>query len=179
MPRIKRGLEKPPKVQFPELAEDLLDELKSNRQGGQPVVEERYFPKTNAVRVTVIWDKWAPLSDEERTSVILEAYSQAEGAAFRDRIAIAIGLTVPEAYESGLLPYHVAPALRKGDPVTPEQCDTAMIQEGASVLFDSRKPQLRFATEAEAAACVKRLNEALPGSEPVWVIAKEVGRADE
>jgi len=55
---------------------------------------------------------------------------------FSDRIALAIGLTVPEAYESGLLPYQVMPALRKGDPLTPEQCAKSMLDQGASLLFD-------------------------------------------
>lgn len=176
MPRIKRGLEEAPKLRFPELAEELVDELRSEREAGQPRIEEQHFPKTNAVRVTVVWDKWAPLSDEDRAAIILQAYERVEGEEFRDRIALAIGLTVPEAYESGLLPYQIMTAIRPGDPVTPEQCAQAMSDQGASWLFDPNRPQLRFATEEEAHACKERLIRALPGSEPVWVIAKEVGR---
>jgi len=179
MPRIKKGLAEPDKPQFPHLLAELADELKNNREGGQPRIEEQYFPRTNAVRVSVIWDKWADLSDEERATLILQAYELVEGEEFRDRIALAIGLTTPEAYESGLLPYHLRTAIRKGDPVSAEQCAKAMIDQGASLLFDPKKPQLRFATEKEAEACRQRLIGALPGSEPVWIIAKEVGRIEE
>jgi hypothetical protein len=44
-------------------------------------------------------------------------YEQAEGAAYRDRIALASGLTVPEAHAAGMLPYQIIAALRKNDPV--------------------------------------------------------------
>jgi hypothetical protein len=56
-----------------------------------------------------------------------------------------------------------------------DQCRQALIEEGASILFGEDGPQLRFATEEEAEAARKRLAERLPGSEPVWVITKEVG----
>ncbi len=173
MPRIKKGLEETPTPQHPGLAAELASELKSAREGGQPRIEEQHFPKTGAVRVTVLWDKWAPLPDEERSVVILRAYEQVEGEEFRDRIALAIGLTIPEAYESGMLPFRLLPVVRKGDPVTPEECARAMVGEGASILFDPNNPQLRLATGEEAEACRKRLVQALPGSEPVWVIEKE------
>src|SRR5215212_2915019 len=104
MPRIKRGVEELPRPQHTDLVDALVDELKSGREAGQPVIEEQYFPKTKAVRVSVIWDKWAPLSDEERSATILRAYEQVDKEIY-DRIALAIGLTVPEAYEAGLLPY--------------------------------------------------------------------------
>ena len=65
--------------------------------------------------------------------------------------------------------------VRKSDPVTAEQCRNALVDEGASTLFDERSPQLRFATEGEAEAARQRLAEILPGSEPIWVITKEVG----
>jgi hypothetical protein len=82
-------------------------------------------------------------------------------------------LTVPEAQEAGLLPFHIIPAIRKGDAVTAEQCREAMVAQGASLLADPDKPQLRFATQDEAEACMRRLAQQLPGSEQVWVIARE------
>ena len=176
MPRIRRGLDDNPRPRFPDLVAELAGELRDNREGGQPRIEEQHFPKTSAVRVTVIWDKWAPLTDEERAATILQAYEQVEGREFRDRIALAIGLTVPEAFESGLLPFQIVTAVRREDPVTPEQCREAMIAEGASVLTDPEKPELRFATEEEAEACRRRLIRRLPGSDPVWVVTKEVAR---
>lgn len=176
MPRIQRRLDEPRRIRFPDLLAELEKELKNARTAGQPLIEEQVFPKTNAVRVTVIWDKWEPVSDEDRYQTILQAYEEVEGKAFRDRIALALGLTVSEAVETGLLPFQITAALRRDDPVTREQCREAMIAQGASVLLDSEIPQLRFATEEEAEACRQRLIGQLPGSEPVWMIAKEVAR---
>jgi hypothetical protein len=176
MPRRRHGLNEAPRIRFPDLVAELSAELKNSRESGQPMIDEQHFPRTKAVRVTVIWDKWEPLSDEDRYETILQAYEQAEGKDFRDRIALAIGLTVPEAVDLGMLSFQVTTALRKGDPVTLAQCRDAMIAEGASVLLDPNKPQLRFATAEEAEACVRRLSKQLPGSEPVWVITREAAR---
>src|SRR5438445_1935220 len=101
---------------------------------------------------------------------MLRAYEQAEGRDYRDRIALASGLTVPEAHAAGMLPYQVIAAVRKGDPVTADQCRKALIEEGASVLFGEDSPQLRFATEEEAEAARKRLAARLRNSEQVWVV---------
>jgi hypothetical protein len=129
--------------------------------------------------VTVIWDEWDRLPLEDRTAAILRAYEQAEGRDYRGRIALASGLTVPEAHAAGMLPFQIIAALRKTNPVTIEQCREAMIAQGASMLLDPSRPQLRFATEEEAKACRKRLAEGLPGSEPIWVTTQEVGRVED
>lgn len=86
------------------------------------------------------------------------------------------GLTYPEAYASGLFPFQIIPAWRSIDPISQEQCREAMISEGASKLIDPARPVLRFATEEEAEACLRRLVESLPGSEQVWQILREIGR---
>jgi len=176
MPRIRRDPEKTTRSRHPDLVRELVEELRHSRDFGQPLIEELCFPKTNNLRVQVIWDKWDPISDEDRYQTILEAYQQVEGKELRDRIALAIGLTVPEAQQLGLLPFQVVPMVRKGDPVTLEQCREAMLAQGASILFDPGKPQLRYATREEAEACKQRLSEQLPGSEPVWAIAEDVMR---
>jgi hypothetical protein len=160
------------------LIERLADELRNNREFGQPVIDEQEFP-TGGIRVTVIWDEWGHLPLEDRTTVILRAYELAEGRSYRERIALASGLTVPEAHAAGMLPFQIIPALRKGDPVTLEQCHRAMIEEGASTLLGEDKPQLRFASEEEAEAARKRLAQRLPKSEEVWVITQEVGKVDD
>ena len=97
-------------------------------------------------------------------AIILDAYEEVEGRDFRDRVALALGLTVPEAYESGLLPVRVTAALRRDDPVTQDQVRAALIAQGASVLDDAEHPELRFSTTEEAEECVRRLVEFLPGS---------------
>src|SRR5438552_12410277 len=103
-----------------ELAEALAAELKSGRDYGQPFIYEQEY-RTGKLRVTVIWDEWDGMPLQERSATILRAYELAEGPAYRDRIALASGLTVPEAHAAGMLPYEIITALRKGDPVTGAQ----------------------------------------------------------
>jgi hypothetical protein len=178
MPRKKRGVEEKPRPMSGNLAERLAEELRRSLESGQPVIDEQEFP-TGKIRVTVIWDEWDHLPLEDRTAVILRAYDLAEGRGYRDKIALASGLTVPEAYAAGMLPFQIIPALRRGDAVRPEQCRQAMIEEGASVLLAADKPQLRFATEDEAEAARKRLAQRLPDSDQVWVITQEVGKVED
>jgi hypothetical protein len=160
------------------LASRLADELRSNRESGQPVIYEQLFP-SDRLRITVIWDEWDHLLPEERTEVILRAYDQAEGPGYRDRIALASGLTIPEAHAAGMLPVQIIAALRSGDPVTSEQCRQAMIEEGASTLLAPDRPQLRFANLERAEAARKRLIQRLPKSDPVWVISQDVGAVED
>src|SRR2546427_3115332 len=160
----RRKFEEPPRRTVGPLVGRLVEELKSDRPSGQPMIEEEEFP-TKKLRVNVIWDEWDRVPLEDRTATILRAYEQAEGRESRDRIALASGLTVPEAHAAGMLPYQVIAAVRKGDAVTIDQCRQALIEEGASILFGEDKPQLRFSTEEEAEAARKRLAERLPNSE--------------
>lgn len=154
------------------LAEKLATELKSSRDFGQPLVYEQEY-STKKSRVIVIWDEWPDASLEERSSVILKAYEIAEGAAGREKIALASGLTVPEAVAAGFLPFQVFPGLRKTDPVKPEQVREVMLEQGASKLNDADGIQLRFATKEEAEACRDRLVLRLPESEPIWIIRRD------
>jgi hypothetical protein len=154
------------------LVPELVQEIKSNRDFGQPRIDEQVFP-TGAISVRVIWDKWEPVAHDNRSATILMAYQQALGKDYADRITLATGLTVPEGRASGILPFQVLPALRRGDPVTDQQCREAMIAEGASVLGARNVPLLCFATEAEAEASRARLAKRLPGSEPVWIITQQ------
>src|SRR5277367_5371728 len=134
MPRHHRGFHQPPTRISSNLVERLVDELRSAHSSGQPLIEEEEFP-TKKLRVNVIWEKWDRVPLEDRTATILRAYELAEGREYRDRIALASGLTVPEAHATGMLPYQVIAAVRRGDPVTTDQCRKALIDEGASILF--------------------------------------------
>ena len=84
MPRKRRGFEEPPRRTVGKLVERLVDELRSDRQSGQPMIEEEEFP-TKKLRVNVIWDEWDRVPLEDRTATILRAYEQAEGREYRDR----------------------------------------------------------------------------------------------
>jgi len=178
MPRKKHGADEKTRPVGGNLTEQLAAELRGGREWGQPTIHEEEFP-TGLIRATVIWDEWDHLSHEDRTAVILQAYERAEGAAYRDLVTLASGLTVPEAYGVGMLPYQVLPALRKGDPVTADDCRRAMVEMGASTLVAPDQPQLRFLLEEEAEAAVKELGRRLPGSEPVWHVHREVGRVED
>lgn len=174
MPRIKRGLEEAEKPLHADLLAELAQELRAAKEFGQPRIEETEFP-TKAIRVTALWDKWDRVPGPERSEVILRAYEQVEGKQYRDRIALAIGLTFPEAQEIGLLLYRLEPAVRPGDSVSLEQCYQAMRAQGASELFEPGKPELWFATRRDAEVCRDRLKKQVPGSDANWLITKEFG----
>jgi len=171
MPRILigKGTYTPP-AWFQRLVDDLAKELRENRESGQPVIREERFPRTGKLRVDVLWDEWRDVPHELRVQVIRAAYLSAEGESYVGDLALVTGLTFPEAYEAGMLPFQVAPSIREGDPVTLDQCREAMLAEGASELFPGGSLRLRFASWDEAEAAKRRLVARLPGSEPVWKI---------
>ncbi len=173
MPRKMQAARPQPRPHSQGLVEQLAAELKSNRESGQPMVYEHPLP-AGTVRVVVFWDKWDRMPLDERTDVVLRAYEAAEGREYRQKIALARGLTIPEGHAAGMLPFQILTALRRGDPVTLEQCRQAMLDEGASTLLSPEEPQLRFPTEDDAEACRSRLIKRLPGSEPVWIINREL-----
>lgn len=177
MPRKQIGPESLIGTVKKELAEELATELKSNRESGQPVIYEHVF-RTGKARVIVIWDKWYDVPLQERSATILSAYEMAEGPESRDRVALASGLTVPEAHAVGMLPYRIITAVRKSDPVTLGQARQAMLDEGGSQLLNPTTVQLRFATGEEAEAARQRLIQRFPGSEDAWMIEREVTAQD-
>ena len=152
----------------------LAAELKSDREGGQPRIEEFVFGPTRSINVTVFWDEWAKVRLEERMGVVIEAYAQAQGREAADRIVIASAFTFEEAFEIGLLPYQVAANWRSTDPVTREQCTEAIIAEGGSVFGDTPTPQLRFSTLEAAEAAKGRLTSALAVDRDFWAVLKDV-----
>jgi hypothetical protein len=177
MPRRKIGHDVRTGTVRKELAEKLAAELKSGRELGQPFIYEQEY-RTGKLRVTVVWDEWDGMSLQERSATILRAYELAEGPAYRDRIALASGLTMPEAHAAGMLPYEIITALRKGDPLTWEQAKQAMLDEGGSLLFHPLRVKLYFATQEEAEAARTRLIRRFPGSEDVWIINREITAQD-
>ena len=137
--------------------------------------EETYA--TGKIRVVVIWDEWERLPHEERTATILQAYERVEGREFRDKIALASGLTVPEAHAAGMLPFAVISALRSSDPVTMDQCRQALLDEGASRLF----ARTNWSCDSQRRRKRQPRASTLPDvyrSEEVWVITQDVGGYD-
>ena len=157
---------------------DLTAELRSTREVGQPTINEEEFG-TGVLRVNVFWDRWEEVPADERGEQIMAAYREVMGDSFVDKIGLLGGYTFPEAVALGLLPYQVIPLVRKGDPVTVEQCRQAMLDAGASTLFPGHKTQLRFATPGQAEVGRNQLVKSLPASEPVWTIVKDVGTIED
>jgi hypothetical protein len=160
-----------------ELAERLASEISHSRECGQPFIYEQEY-RTGKLRVNVVWDAWRRVPLPERTATIMRAYELAEGAEARNRIALASGLTVPEAHEAGMLPYEIIAALRKGDPLQWFDAANALKAEGGSRLFHPLEVKLLVATQEEAEASRKRLIERFPGTEEVWLINREIVPSD-
>ena len=128
MPRKRIGVQAALTTTKRNLADKLAAELKSGRDFGQPWVFEQEY-STGKLRINVIWDDWANASLEDRSAIILQAYITAEGAAYREKIALASGLTVPEAAAAGMVPFQIIAGLRKGDPFTSDDVRKAMLAE--------------------------------------------------
>jgi hypothetical protein len=174
MPRRKIGVQSALPAGKRRLVEALAAELRdTGRPFGQPMIYEQEYP-TGKVRVLVVWDEWADDPLEDRSAVILKAYEAVEGPAAREKIALASGLTVPEATAAGMLPYQIITAIRRGDPVTQDQARQAFLELGASKLGNERALQLRFATEDEAEAGRRHLVERFPGSDDVWMVRRDI-----
>jgi hypothetical protein len=170
MPRI-RLIPEANFLNHPELVKELANELSGEREFGQPMAVEEPYGGTDDFRVTVFWDKFDAVPEDERTNIILQAYESANLGDV-DRIAVALGLTFPEADAEGVLRYEVVPGIRRHNPIPVEQCFDAMRSLGASTLRDSRRPQLFYPTMKHATAAIGRLDELLPGSRDVWTIAE-------
>lgn len=147
------------------LVADLVQEILTPRESGQPMILERHMDVGESVHVTVVWDRFADVLESDRTAIILDAYERAMGKPYRERISLATGVTVPEAGELELLPFEILPAPRKTDADADiRSYHAALVAEGASVLRGDQRPELRFETLADAQAAVERLEQRLPRS---------------
>ena len=80
----------------------LATELRSNHESGQPFIYEHTFG-SGRIRILVVWDEWNDLSLEQRTDIILAAVEISDGKEYRDRVALANGVTMPEGAAAGML----------------------------------------------------------------------------
>jgi hypothetical protein len=152
----------------------LAEELKAPGTQPQPLILEQEVPATGSRHVHVIWDQWKQLSDEERTDVIIEAYSQAEGQAYAEQITIASGLLATEALALGLLPWKVEPFLGRGSH-TDADYGRALLEEAKNTVLGSKRARehgLRYARREDAEEALKRLRRQLPNSS--WTIAQDI-----
>jgi hypothetical protein len=133
-------------------------------------------PETNSLRVTVVWDRWSACPTEFRSPIILDSYAAAHGEDTRRKITLAIGVTVEEAVDLGLLPFKVLSARRRDESPSPEAYRKAMTEAGGVIISGDEGLQLRFATLDDAAAAMEALEHRLPGSK--WMVVEEVFPGD-
>ena len=95
------------------LKQDLTERLTNEWRPGaasnaaQPIlIEDRSRPNLAGLRSSthlyVIWDEWEPLSQNERSEVIMEAYEQTHELSDLLGVTLAMGLTVSEAQKMGV-----------------------------------------------------------------------------
>lgn len=145
------------------LLDELIAELQSPREFGQPQIIIRPMPRGGLRHVYVIWDKWDGCPPEVRGEIIREAFAATRGTEFEHSIALAIPATVPEAAGLGLIPFEVKPfRWYQLDEPSRELAKQALIAEGASLLGPSWLPSLRYRTEQEAEEAVERLRNLAP-----------------
>jgi hypothetical protein len=87
------------------MVQELIRHLKATEGDDlpeQPRIIEETVPLSHALRVFVIWDRWAEIiEDRERDEMILEAYDQALGRQAMANISVVRGLTPGMALEIG------------------------------------------------------------------------------
>jgi hypothetical protein len=155
----------------------LVTELSNPKEFGQPLIWEKRTPSTKSIQVHVVWDDWQDCPRQSRENIIREAYEHSGKVPEGERIALAVGLTVPEAVAFGLLPIQVVSQPGSGSTPTREQFRRVALKLGASTLRNPQEPELRCATLEQAQATIDRLQEELPGSK--WMVAREIHVGDD
>lgn len=169
MPRhiIKSGSH--PRV-FARLVKALVKELVSPSGDSQPLILEQHLKAAKSRHVHVIWGEWEGVADDQRSEIIVEAYTQAEGSAAAD-ISLAIGVTPQEALALGLLPYKVEPAS-----LMDKLEEKAFRHEARHTLLGPGAKELRYATREDAQEAVSRLGGTPWPTKISWVIVKDAER---
>jgi hypothetical protein len=153
------------------LVKKLARQLKASSDNLQPLIIEEQVPSTKSRHVHVIWDRRKELDDEQRSAVIVDAYTQAEGPETAATITIADGATPQEALALGMLPFEVAPARKKTDPIPLEAFQAAQAREAQNTLLGPRAKELRYAHLEDAQQAYERLKQVLSGSS--WAVVQE------
>ena len=173
MPRKIIGVAPPSPTD--QLVQALVRELTAPGDGPQPLIIERPIPGTGSRHVWVIWDRWRNFSDKERTEIIIQAYTWAEGPLKARNITIALGVEPRAAILIGLLPFLVCAP----HPHFMERSDyrEAQAQEGRNTVLGDKTRELRYPFEEDALLAVERLKQSHPQTE--WIIRRDEEDSEE
>jgi hypothetical protein len=173
---VPRHIIRPPDSSAPsyaKLVKKLVEELKGARVGVQPVILETQIPATRSRHVQVIWDDWERIDDEQRSLIIVEAYTKLEGEEAAEQITIAEGVTPVEVLALGLFPFKIVPTRKRDDPIPLEEYRRVHLAEAKNTVLGPKAEDLRYPLLEDAEAGMKPLREAFPGSH--WSVVQEVG----
>jgi hypothetical protein len=163
---------KPGREGHAKLVQELAKELRQPSGRRMPYVLEEEVPATGLRTVTVIWDRWKGVREEDRSDIILGAYEATEGKKSADSVAIATGLTPEEALALGYLSYKVEPLHKASDSLTEADYRGALAEEATRTLLGKSSKELRYPRAEEAHEAYDRLTKALPGSN--WGVVEEL-----
>lgn len=125
---------------------------------------ERLDGTADRIDVLVVWDAFRDVRSDERTALILDAYGgQAE------KVAQAMGATLDEAMEQGLLPYRIV-HIQWPDEFDSAEMNGALLDEGAFELGGHL--ELYLPTRKMAEAALVHLNQRVPNGR--WGIGEYV-----
>jgi len=102
---VKHRLQRHRPARADELTRMLIDEWKSPKESGQPlIVIEGADPEPK--HIYVIWDQWGELSQTERSEIIMDVVEHLDDGHRTDlsKITVAMGLTTQEAKRMGIEP---------------------------------------------------------------------------
>jgi hypothetical protein len=137
----------------------------------EPFVIEDRVPQTRSRHAVVIWDAWKDLSREERSNIILDAYSSSNRLR-GDTVRVAMGLTQEEAFDIGYLPFQIVSTIRNADPIDRDAARRALDSVGGIHVRVGSSEQVRFPSQEYAQEAYRQLTSKFPG--PYWAITQEV-----
>ncbi len=165
-----------------ELVESLVKAIKDEDQAEGPVIFEVASGTTDHIEVIVIWNRWADLSADIRTMVVLDAYQQASmeyvESVSVDRISTILPFTVGQAIELSILPYFIQCNVHKSQPGYDR---IARFLKGAGALETDAGIELRLPTLEMAKEAKNRLEQGTQDMDPEvhWRISRQVGNIAE
>ena len=164
-PHRREWLAKRPREQYvDQLATEIQEKVTTDPR---PTIFEVPMDESGTYHIIVVWDEWEDIPLDERASIVTEAYAiydagRAPEDAIAPRITAAIGATVDEVIQLGLLPYQIVPTRKGYWGALPEKVRQAMVDKGAIELPGGHDPYLAFPSRQMAEEAFRHLTENVP-----------------